>query len=236
MVVMLSDTEIADLYAWLYTDLPPPKGMWDHVFPIDGAYAAIKRINGIDYVLFRGSVSTIDWLEDFFKVAVPIPDFYLGYVHPGFVLSIRAIQDRRKSGGGEKVGIVGHSLGAGHAQIFAGLRVVKNLPVDKIVLFGSPRAGGPTLSGVLSKLKIISYRNAEPKGHDLVTDIPVAFPPVINYQHPVMLTDIFAEPDINDKWLVFKYHHFGLYCRALKANGQAAKSLPGYLLKDTNNG
>jgi len=37
--------------------------------------------------------------------------------------------------------IVGHSLGAGHALIYAGLRAAAGKTVDGLLLFGCPRAG-----------------------------------------------------------------------------------------------
>ncbi len=223
---MLSISEVCDLYAWLYTGLPVPASTFDHVIPVDGCYVAIKNVGGIDYVLFRGSVTVLDWIEDFTRVAQPFHDPQLGIVHPGFMLGVRAVQAKIDALVGNNVIVVGHSLGAGHAQLYAGYRAAAGKSVNRLLLFGSPRAGGPELSKVLAPVDIYSFCNGDQDGHDLVTDVPYSLGKLLPYCHPRELQKVTYSPPADDVWALFRYHHFGLYCRALHALGTAATSLP----------
>lgn len=196
--------------------------------PVDGAYVAVKRIDGVDYVMFRGWTTFLDWLEDFDMLAVPIVTENLGPVHPGFLAGVMAVKDSLDRLLGPQVVVAGHSLGAGHAVLYAALREAAGLPVTKLVLFGEPRAGGPKLVTVLAKTPIQSYCNTVLGGHDLVTDVPPALPPFTHYMHPETLISCTKAPDPNDNWGPFRFHHFGLYAAALGACGAAAKTLTGY--------
>lgn len=223
---MLSITAICDQYAWLYTSLPSPAGTWDHVIPFDGAYTAIKRIDGIDYVMFRGSTTFKDWIDDFEDCAIPFNDPVLGDVHPGARAGVFPIKDQIRDLVCDKVVIVGHSLGAMHAAILAGYRVAEKLPVDALVMFGEPRPGGPQLSKLLADVPVQSFRNADKSGHDIVTDVARSLPPLLPYQHVRdPLTDCWRSPDPLDPWLAFRYHHFRLYAEAFGAAGPAVLAL-----------
>lgn len=224
---MLTVTAICDQYAWLYTDLPAPPGTWDHVIPVDGSYTAIKRIDGVDYVMFRGSTTFLDWIEDFEDCAIPFNDPVLGDVHPGAREGVIVVKDKINSLVGTHVVIVGHSLGAMHAAIYAGYRVARGLPVDALVMFGEPRPGGAKLSSILAGIKVQSFRNTNDAGHDIVTDVARSIPPLLPYQHVRdPLTDCRHDPLPGDLWLAFRYHHFGHYARAFGCGGTAALSLP----------
>lgn len=225
---MLTITAILDQYAWLYQDtLPEPPGTWDHVIPVDGAYAAIKRVDGTDYVMLRGSVTFLDWLEDFEDCALPYPDPVLGDVHPGARQGVLEVKDQIDALVGEHVVFVGHSLGAMHAALLAGYRAAVGKPVDALIMFGEPRSGGARLSAILANTMVQSYRNADMNGHDIVTDVARNIPPLLPYQHVKdPLTDCHHSPRADDIWLAFRYHHGGHYCRAFGCGGVAALSLP----------
>lgn len=225
---MLDISGVCNLYAYLYTNLIIPPGTFDHVVPVDGCYAAVAYREDADYVLFRGSVTLVDWAADFWQPQFPYHDAQLGPVHPGFLIGVNTVQSRIDAlvgHDGRPVVVVGHSLGAGHAQIYAGRRLANKQPVDRLLLFGSPRAGMSELGGVLTGTKIWSYRNTDADGHDLITDVPLKLGPLLDYRHPVALTDISQPPPPDDRWGLFRYHHFALYCEALKASGAAATSL-----------
>ncbi len=224
---MLNIAAICDQYAWLYTTLPMQfYAQWDHVIPTDGAYVAIKRVDGVDYVMFRGSVTFLDWMADFANFAVPIETDALGGVHPGFYAGVMAVRDRLDALLGDRVVIVGHSLGAGHAALYAGLRAAQGKLGQQLVMFGEPKAGCARLTALLGAIPVTSYRNMDPNGHDLITEVPFSLPPLLNYQHPRALTNVSHSPAATDPWGLFRYHHFGLYARALGASGAAALSLP----------
>lgn len=223
-------TDLCELYATLYTDLQVPAGTWTHVVPKDGAYCAVLATPLESVVAFRGSVTLTDWLEDF-MVSLGAPQYedpQLGPLHLGFAVGVRSVQNALDAlvPMDRPLTVVGHSLGAGHALIYAARRRKAGLRVDAVTTFGSPRPGGAGVAEALAGVHQTSYRNSGPDGHDLVTDVPFAAPPILRYQHPAPLTDVSAVPSSNDPWLAFRYHHFGLYCRALGASGPVARSLP----------
>lgn len=224
---MLGITQICDQYSWLYqTALTEPSGTWDHVLPVDGSYVAIKRVEDTDYVMFRGSTTFLDWIQDFDDFALPFHDSALGPVHPGARLGVLKVKDKIDALVGPKVVFVGHSLGAMHAALAAGYRVAGKKPVDALVMFGEPRPGGPVLAGLLAKTLVKSFRNADAHGFDLVTAVPRALAPLLPYQHVrEPLIDVSMAPSQVDPWLAFRYHHFGLYCRAFGCAGPAALAL-----------
>ena len=223
---MLTIAQVCDLYAYLYADtIPTPAGTWDFVWTVDGSYAALKRVDGIDYVMWRGSVTAIDWLQDFDLGAIPIHDDKLGWVHPGFVDGVRRIIGWVNDKVGAHVVTVGHSLGAGHAAIYAGYRQADGLPVDQVIMFGEPRAGMSTLATVLENTPIVSYRNMDAHGHDTICDVPPDIPFVTHYQHPRALTDVSYSPPSSDPWGPFKFHHFFEYAMALGASGPAVQAI-----------
>lgn len=220
---MLTVTAILDQYAWLYTSLPIPAGTWDHLIPVDGAYAAIKRIDGTDYVMLRGSTTPMDWVEDFLNFAIPYNDPVLGDIHPGARFGVEEIRPIIDDFVGEHVVFVGHSLGALHASQLAAYRVAAGKPVDALIMFGEPKPGGQKLSQILANTHVESYRNADQHGHDEVTDV-APFSPYQHVRDP--LTDCQHSPRQFDMWGIFRYHHAGHYCRAFGCGGPAALSLP----------
>lgn len=223
--------QVCDQYAWLYTDLNTPDGTWDHVFPVDGAFVAVKVIDGQPLVCWRGSVTAIDWIEDFTLPGQPFCHPLIGPVHPGFLAGVERVYDKLNQYLSQFPGkpiIVGHSLGAGHAAIYAALRVANGMPVDRVIMFGEPRAGCAQMANVLANTPIYSFRNEDANGHDYVTDVPAYIPGLAPYTHPRVLTDVHHSPAVNDVWGLFRYHHFGHYCAAFGATGAASKSLPAY--------
>lgn len=225
---MMSVTAIADLYAYLYSDLPTPAGVFDRVIPVDGAYTAIARIDGIDYVLCRGSTTFQDWIDDFDHFALPVNDPVLGDVHPGAREGVLLVKDQIDALVGDHVIYVGHSLGAMHAALLAGYRVAAGKAVDALIMFGEPRPGGAQLSQILSKTFVQSFRNADQEGHDFVTDVPRALLPLLPYQHvKEPLTDCWRSPTWPNVWGVFAWHHFRLYAEAFGAAGPGVLSLSG---------
>src|ERR1700744_4494874 len=149
---MLTVTGICNQYAWLYTDLQIPDATWDHVLSVNGAYVAVKTVDDTQYVMFRGSVTFLDWVEDFQNLAVPYDDPVLGEVHTGARDGVLMVKNRLDSLLGNKVILVGHSLGALHASIYAGYRISEGKDVQCLVMFGEPKAGSLRLSKlILSK-------------------------------------------------------------------------------------
>ncbi len=216
---LMTDADVAELYARIYEE-PFPAGFFDTVIDQDGCFVAIKTVGSVPYVCFRGSVTVLDWFEDFSAFAAAV--FYpgIGMVHNGFlagVLSVKQRLDEALKPLPLRPVMVGHSLGAGHAFIYAGLRTADCRSLGGVVAFGEPRPGMDTLGHLLAAEDTRSYRNMDAGGHDLVTDVPLKIPPLLGYRHPKALIDVTASPDPDDDWGLLRYHHFSLYVRALHA-------------------
>lgn len=121
--------------------------------------------------------------------------------------------------------IVGHSLGAAEASLYAYSRVKRGLPVDGVYVFGCPRPGNSALGSALASVPIWrSIRNACGgfPDYDLVTVVPFDIEPVLDYAQPAPFETIAEPPAPDDPWLLFRYHHSQLYqagCRKLVATG-----------------
>lgn len=223
---MLTVTAILDQYAWLYVEDPVPAGVWDRVFAVDGGYCATKEIDGVVYVMFRGSMTVLDWFDDVRSLVIPCWDKELGPVHPGARRGVLSVKEQLDSLIGDKpVVCVGHSLGAMHAAIYAAYRKVEGKVVQGLVMFGEPRPGGQKLSAILRFVPQMSFRNTDPDGHDIVTDVPRYIIFLFPYQHVGKLIDTICPPRRDDIWLAFRYHHLCLYGKGFGCGGEAMVKL-----------
>src|SRR5258708_804403 len=114
---MLTDLDIITICSALY-DRPDDKTYSDAIWPTDGAYAAIRRQGNIDVVVWRGSVTPLDWFEDLGS-EVPLWDKELGHCAAGFLGGMRANAKHIDQTVGSDVIVTGHSLGAAHAALYA---------------------------------------------------------------------------------------------------------------------
>lgn len=199
---MLSDGVIAGICNQLY--YPAPKGYWTAEFPHDGGYAAMRRVPGYDVVVWRGSATAIDWLDDF--DACPVDDPTLGWVHSGFLAGERAVSKAIDAVVEQQLIITGHSLGAAHSWLYAADRQAMGKAPTRIVVFGSPRPGYAKLASLLYPLAKASYKNR----YDPVTGVPLTtdlFP----FVEPAPFIQLNEIPPIIDDWGVLADHHFQLY-------------------------
>lgn len=188
----------------------------------DGVVWAVKEIDEYSVLVFRGSVTLLDWRRDFQAFVDPFHHDDLGPVHPGFLSGMRTVQREIAVlvPVGRKIILTGHSLGAARASILTGLlRLSPERRPDVVarVVFGEPRPGFQQLAELVSQVGGSSYRNAADGRHDLVTDVPFAIPPE-DYVHPTSLIDVSAAPDggLVSRWGPFALHHVGLYVKALE--------------------
>lgn len=184
---------------------------WDH-FEDDVVCWGIKQVNGVCYVVFRGSCTPLDWVLDAVTWIDPLRHAALGRVHPGFNFAIEAVWQNVKSiiGLSTPLVVTGHSLGAARADI---LTAYANLdgrsPIARIV-FGEPKPGFRDFADIVNRSPGIAYCNGDNNGHDLVTDVPFDFPPE-EYERPLPLVRVSISPPPADKWGMFRYHHMRLY-------------------------
>lgn len=113
--------------------------------------------------------------------------------------------------------IIGHSLGAAEASLYAWSRINRRLPVAGVYLFGCPRPGNSVISTTLSRVPVRSVCN----GRDLVTRVPFDLPPLESYANAAPFEMGNAPPPAGDTWGLFAWHHSELYaqaCRSLPAS------------------
>lgn len=184
----------------------------------DGVVWATVRLNGLLWIVLRGSVTEQDWQRDFYTFVDPFLHDGLGFIHPGFYKGLPLVRDRVLSLAkpDEPIGVCGHSLGAGRSRLLTGLLCVAGRPPVCRRAFGEPHSGGDKLDQIISVVQDdISYRNvgrdeSDREDCDLVTTVPPWF------NRPTF-TDEVVLPPANDSWGAFRYHHFYLYANAVGA-------------------
>lgn len=177
---------------------------------------ALKRFPGFDVVVFRGSLTLQDWICDFRALAMPTR---IGHVHAGFYSGMEKMWAEAKPMLTQPVIVTGHSLGAARADVLAGLMVADvGAPISRVVM-GEPKPG---LLDFAMRLPPggRSYRNGDATHHDLVTDLPLTFPPE-EYVHPTAIIPVHAEPSADDfaHTGIFAWHGAALYVQAITAAG-----------------
>jgi len=216
----LTDLDVANLVNGIYAYPGDPAIAWDHFdsgASDDDVYWAVKIVNGVSVVVFRGSTTAEDWERDA-ETAFWV-DRDLGEVHLGFLQGMKDVW--QEVGPTLKAGAwvsSGHSLGAARAQILAALGVVAACPPAAVVVLGEPRPCFAKMAGILAAYPNRSYRNRDSDGHDLVTDLPPYLPPAFPYVHGGYsrpLIDISQSPSDPNDWSPFRYHHMPPYQAAV---------------------
>lgn len=218
-----SDALVASLCADIYDATALINPTWDH-FDLgadDGVCWGLKKLDGCDVVVFRGSITTQDWLRDLF--VLPLPSLgplltRIGHVHAGFFMGMENVWSEVRPLLTQPVILSGHSLGAARAGILTGLMVADGvLPIGRVV-FGEPKPGLIDLGELVKGIPARSYRNGDSLHHDVVTDVPMTFPPH-QFVHPTPIVPVCAEPtgDLFSRLGAFAYHHIELYVTAVSA-------------------
>lgn len=214
-----SDLDLVNLCAEIYQD----GGYWDHLDTgtDDEIYWGLKKLNGRDVIVFRGSITAHDWIEDlrYFPAKTRI-----GTVHEGFYTGLEKMWGECAPLLNQPTMVTGHSLGAARADILCALMVADERPPVRRAVFGEPRPGMPDFARFLKDVAGNGYRNGDARGHDLVTDVPLPVhmqPPFLDldFSHPKPLVDISASPtgDLIQRREPFAYHHVQLYQAAMAA-------------------
>ena len=218
--IMPSDAAIVALCAEIYRP-SAIAGSFDHYDAgmDDGICWALKRLDGFDVVIFRGSVTLWDWLRDFRALATPSR---IGHVHNGFHAGMEHMWADLKPLLSQPTIVAGHSLGAARADVLAALMTVDGVPPVARVVFGEPKPGLLDFARLIAGIAGRSYRNGDSTHHDLVTDVPFSFPPE-QYVHPTPTIPVCAQPntDLFGRLGAFAYHHIELYEIALTRVGSA---------------
>jgi len=205
----MNDLDIAKICFKLYDDNPLDAD-WDNLWPHDGGFAARKRVGDVDVVIWRGSTTALDWIDDLDFEPVDYPVF--GKVHAGFLKGVSAVWDQVDATLGAKVIISGHSLGAAHALLHAARHEVRSKRPQRVVVMGSPRPGFQKLADLLGPVSIASYKN----GDDPVTMVPPTLPSW-PYVPPRDFIPLDVAPELGDSWGVFARHRWTLYLQGIEA-------------------
>ncbi len=195
--------------------------IWDHFdsgTDGDGVCWGIKRSEDSIAIVFRGSLTLLDWLRDLNAVANPFHHDDIGPVHPGFLSGMRTVERELMTlvSKDDKLILAGHSLGAARATVLAALLVTDGWKPAARVVFGEPKPGFLQLISILADVPGRSYRNGDANFHDVVTDLPFSVPPE-EYVHPTNIVRVTGAPDggLFSRLGLFSWHHMPLYLKAL---------------------
>ena len=220
-MTMPSDADCAALCAAIYATAAPIA--FDH-FDLgsdDGVCWALKRCDGADVVVLRGSVTAQDWFRDAeaFTIATRA-----GRVHDGFHRGMEHMWADVKPLLDQPVIVTGHSLGAARAAILTAFMICDGKSPAARVVFGEPKPGLVDHAQIVKTVPGRSYRNGDGLHHDVIADLPFSIPPM-QYVHPTPIIPVCERPtgDLFERLGAFAYHHIELYQAALqKLQAQAA--------------
>lgn len=163
------------------------------VFSTESAFGFVARLNGIQYIAFRGSTKQkSDWFSNFDCL---MTKWFCGRVHRGFLKSLQTLErnsevllsqlDRSLP-----IFLAGHSRGGAIATLAAaGLRKLGFSP-SALYTFGQPRVGGLSFLRWWQKNMADTYVYRFARFDDPVPSIP----PVPFYRH-ISDACIFGLPD-----------------------------------------
>ena len=212
---MLNEVKTAALLCEaLYGYVNGPRVTWDFISE-GNVYWALKQVDGINYVCFRGSTTLEDWLRDLNAFATPVTHADLGPVHPGFLYGMPEAWAEIKSKVTSNLILTGHSLGSGETDICAGLAVLDDVIPEAKIGFGSPKAGFKRLGQIVKNIPDFCFRNTDGVAWDYITSVPFTFYPE-EYQHTAPLLDVCCKPVLNDDWGVFAWHRMQYYRAAVE--------------------
>ena len=150
-------------------------------------YAGILPSTRSIYVVFRGTSSILNWVDDFEIKKVPYTTFPLCEcnIHKGFYTAtqnlaphtITVVNQLKKEYGYSDIIITGHSLGAAISQIMAMEMISKNLAVD-VYNYGQPRVGDEKFA-IYSRMILGNYWRIT-HNRDMVPHVP---PRELGYLH-----------------------------------------------------
>lgn len=210
-----SDVDLVNLCAEIYQE----GGSWDYLDKgeDDNIYWALKKYDGCDVIVLRGSITAHDWYEDL--RAVPIKT-RIGTVHEGFYDGMEHMWSDVVSMLTQPVMVTGHSLAAARADILTAIMVVDKKPPIRRVVFGEPRPGLSDLAKFVCEVDGPTYRNGDAHGYDRVCDVPFKLFGPFDFVHPKPHMQVTALPTGNvfQREGLFAFHHVQLYQAAVAAH------------------
>ena len=145
--------------------------------PVSGVHVGITTAaDGQTLIVaFRGSVTVLDWLRDFFFAPVTVREHpQLGRCHAGFLNGAESVADAVAGAArGAPFVLTGHSLGGALALGVAGLLICAGAAPEAVVTFGAPRFGMARFAALLEPYPVRQYV----RGNDPVPLLPFDVPP-----------------------------------------------------------
>ena len=140
-------------------DFSPVSIIYNKYYDVNG-FIGISNINRAIYVIFRGSMTITNWLDDFETLMTSYPFCTSCSVHAGFYYSaqsvkndvVRAVQALYKTYPSYEVIVGGHSLGAALATLTAVNLFNNDITNLRHFSFGSPRLGNAAAAAYISNL------------------------------------------------------------------------------------
>jgi Lipase (class 3) len=210
-----NDVDLVNLSAAIYDDT----SNWDHLDPgtEDGVFWGLKKLDGCDVVVFRGSITALDWWRDL--RAAPLETKNIGTVHEGFHAGMEHTWTEIKAMANQPVVVTGHSLGAARADILCGIMAADKMPPVHCAVFGSPRPGLDDFAKIVRKgvPSRKSYVNGDDNGYDRVSEVPLRLFGKLAFVHVTPPTMVCAPPpfELIERYGLFGYHHIPLYVKAV---------------------
>jgi triacylglycerol lipase len=174
------------------------------------------------FLIFRGTMTTTEWIRDFSIHLTTYPYKTFGKVHDGFIQTYdgfrKGIQDSLgRLGPGRKLFIAGHSLGAALATLAAPDVVsMKGVKAATVYTFGSPRVGDRTFADDYNSLfRERSFRIANSSDIVVAMPFPVPFLGFLGgyFTHVETAVDFTLQQED-----VEKNHEMNTYMHALKTD------------------
>ena len=140
-------------------DFSPVKIIYNKYYDVNG-FIGISDINRAIYVIFRGSMTITNWLDDFDTLMTNYPYCASCSVHAGFYYSAQSVKDDvvyavqalHKTYPNYEVIVGGHSLGAALATLTAVNLFHNDISNLRHFSYGSPRLGNAAAAAYISNL------------------------------------------------------------------------------------
>lgn len=178
-----------------------------HYWQYDDVIVAHRAIGDDDTLTFMGSKMAIDWMRDA-AAAAPYWDSEIGFVPLGFWIGIDAVLAEVQGVITQPLTVQGHSLGGARARVAVAKMLCRNIPVKRLCVFGSPKAGFANMGRIFDKagLDRASYRNR----NDPVPLTPMTLQPLLPWAHsePWQVMDEAGAPNDLDP---LRDHHMAHY-------------------------
>ena len=140
-------------------DFVPATIIYNRYYDVNG-FIGTSEIEQAIYVVFRGSMTITNWLDDFETLMTSYPMCSQCSVHAGFYYSAQSVKDTvvqwvqqlQKQYPAYDVVVTGHSLGGALATLTAVSLHTNDITKVRCFSFGSPRVGNAAAAAYISNL------------------------------------------------------------------------------------